>query len=469
MGYISFNAQQVQGNFIPNIPNDVFLKNIFPHFYPLPPYFGALPYAEGNKYELINKDWAQIQPSISDLFYYYHIVNGQLFYTNFHIYCYTDIFFENALSAGKELYFQINLANFNFIKKVSNNMLPLVQNSKNQVVLNPEYTSKQVIEKKIYYWFFFKCLLECNFDEWLSCYELALKYAREDKRDLKLISDRYEWDLIEYMNQNPQHISKDFLAKFDQVKNVFNILKTEDLQPKKMISSNLWDIFNYIMNQQKCGTYFYYEYFKTICGDLGILHCKESIQDDIILSHPNLIECMLPDIEKIIKKNDLSDDDVKTLYYYLLLLEKWKNNKSMILPVNIVLILNNRLEEMFYNAMRNEEVLWFRNSIMTTLFRSEVLFKTRSQSFYDKFLSVKRIIVFSYGYVKAIFLKAIFWGLLGYFITYECYLKSIVYKCYLKSAVRGFLLGFFLFVPLIYLMEAFRLSYYLFNMRFFNN
>lgn len=82
IGYISFNAEKVSSNFIPGISNNIFINHVFPYLDPFPPYFIGLPYVQGNKYQLINKDWARITPSISDLFYYYHIVNCQFFYTD---------------------------------------------------------------------------------------------------------------------------------------------------------------------------------------------------------------------------------------------------------------------------------------------------------------------------------------------------------------------------------------------------
>lgn len=137
MGYISFSAEKVSSNFIPGILNNIFITKIFPYLCPLPPYFAALSYSPGNKYQLINKDWAQITPSISDLFYYYHIVNCQFLYTN--------LFFDSnkGKNPNKTIHSHINERNFSFIKKF--NIDELIEYSKMELLLRERDKKKYLM------------------------------------------------------------------------------------------------------------------------------------------------------------------------------------------------------------------------------------------------------------------------------------------------------------------------------------
>lgn len=298
---------------------------------------------------------------------------------------------------------------------------------------------------------------------WLLCYQLALKYAIEDKRDVKLISDRYEQDLIQCMRSTDKW--RDFCKLFNQEKQKFvqnNILNINLLTHVSHYTQNmeaLWDLFSYCFRNSQSMSNVFYAKFKKKYNNMSIFCFKKIMNEKVRYYCREFIIVMRPFIENIIKKNSLSDDDAKLLYCYLIVEERFPCREIIRLPVNIFPVYYDKLEQILYDEI---EINKYKLDQICKFLLSEEFFESRPQSPYYKFLSFKRIIVYLWRHQKKStilpFLCAIFFGFLYVCIKIEENLP--------KKDLCASLCVTFAFLHLIFSCE---IPFYLFRARFFIN
>jgi hypothetical protein len=235
-----------------DISNDVFQALIWPRVHKLPQYFVLSPCMKKSEYYLVSKKWLQLKkPNIAELFYHYHIVNYQ--------WPLIDDDLKEGLYEMLEKGFSnstINDQMLAYLNESHRNIYDLISIC-HSTICQTQYRTKEVddvckalINHGIYYWGAFQSLLEKRYHEvWLKCYQLALKKGTEHKRDLSLISDRYEYDLSQYKkggNDNSKLFESFMNAKYQYC--IYNNSGNE-IKPLQVIG--IKEIYQYQFKKDK--------------------------------------------------------------------------------------------------------------------------------------------------------------------------------------------------------------------------
>jgi hypothetical protein len=192
---------------------------------------------------LVNKDWRvfwENQLNVSDILYYYQVGKLQKIYYDH------DINLSHYLD-NKTCAFDSNFRQYpNFLKTITK----FADTVHHQLYKEDKCFDlcEKLIKQGVYYWQDFKLLLKHRYHGvWIFCFLNGLERASKDKRELSLIADRYESDLMEYVNGG-NRVTR-LPNKFKKIKEKYVILPRDfSIAPLNWLS--ITTFFSYILRKK---------------------------------------------------------------------------------------------------------------------------------------------------------------------------------------------------------------------------
>jgi hypothetical protein len=388
-----------------------------PYLYSFPNNFALVCYAKVRRYCLINKDWAELKPCLSDLFYHYHIVKAQ-----------------SPIASCEDVSGYLNFLKFinNLDEHVENSIRKFRISVCKDIFNDAEVhlLCNLIINAGVYYWGDFEFLLQKRYHlVWIECYQLALQKGSEQERDLKLISDRYEFDLNTYLKKgnSPKNLSENFQGikqKFgieygtieplhfltlkkiycDQIAENKNLIK--EIFNDTSLMKNLFG--SYLMFKNESIIKYYYENDKKFMSEMfhehfekkykfkhffKVLNLEETeaymISEDIYY-WKDFIHYMHPLVLEIIKQDSFSNEQMKLLFYYVTAVFHYGDDLGLFLTRDIPSSFNSQFEDYIFST-GNQFYLIPLQKFLKKVRKAQ--YRNRSEKFNDKLLSLKRIII----------------------------------------------------------------------------